>query len=337
MKQSSYDLKTILDIPHWEQIQDRIAQLTGTAIITIDFKGVPVTKHSCRTEFCSIIRENPILRKQCQRCDAIAGLEAVRNGKPYIYLCHCGIVDVAVPIMVGDKYLGAVMFGQIRLSDNSTDADKAARLVSEIDLFSAQSGMLQKDMLDMYEKLPKLEYKSIVETADLIDTIVKYIVDRTVKSQTAIQTYQWLLKKDAGKTGIDDEMEKTYRPGASPVFQIRQAAADEVKPNSPIYPAIAYIETHPKEIVSMKEMAELCHLSSSYFCRLFTRETGENFVNYINRQKVELAKRLLVETNLSVSQITGEIGYLNTSHFIEVFKRMEGVTPSAYRKYMFNK
>ena len=43
MKQSNYDLKIILDIPHWEQIQDRIAKLTGTAVITIDFKGVPVT------------------------------------------------------------------------------------------------------------------------------------------------------------------------------------------------------------------------------------------------------------------------------------------------------
>ena len=58
-----------------------------------------------------MIRENPGSRKRCYRCDALAVLEAVRLEKPYIYLCHCGIVDVAVPVMVGDKYLGAVMFG----------------------------------------------------------------------------------------------------------------------------------------------------------------------------------------------------------------------------------
>lgn len=112
MARRELDLKTILDIPPlWETVQDQIARLTGTAIITIDFKGNPITKHSCRTDFCSVIRGNPVSRKRCYRCDALAGLEAVRLEKPYIYLCHCGIVDVAVPVMVGDKYLGAVMFG----------------------------------------------------------------------------------------------------------------------------------------------------------------------------------------------------------------------------------
>ena len=47
MARREFDLKTILDIPLWETVQDQIAKLTGTAIITIDFKGNPVTKHSC--------------------------------------------------------------------------------------------------------------------------------------------------------------------------------------------------------------------------------------------------------------------------------------------------
>lgn len=112
LSRREFDLKDILDIPLWEGVQDQLAELTGTAIITIDFKGNPITKHSRRTEFCSVIRENPVSRKRCYRCDALAGLEAVRLGKPYIYLCHCGIVDVAVPVMVGERYLGAVMFGR---------------------------------------------------------------------------------------------------------------------------------------------------------------------------------------------------------------------------------
>lgn len=106
MARHNLDLSSLLDIPLWEQVQDQLAEFTGTAIITIDYKGNPITKHSCRTEFCSVIRENPIFRKRCYRCDALAGLEAVRLGRPYIYLCHCGIVDVAVPVLVGDRYLG---------------------------------------------------------------------------------------------------------------------------------------------------------------------------------------------------------------------------------------
>ena len=74
MSRRDLDLKSILDIPLWEEIQDELARLTGTAIITIDYKGNPITKHSCRTDFCSVIREDPVLRKRCCRCDALAGL-----------------------------------------------------------------------------------------------------------------------------------------------------------------------------------------------------------------------------------------------------------------------
>lgn len=82
----------------------------------------------------------------------------------------------------------------------------------------------------------------------------------------------------------------------------------------------------------MRDMADLCHLSHSYFSRLFVRELGENFLSYVNRQKIQLAKQMLRETNLSVQQITGEIGFLNTSHFIDVFKKLEGLTPVMYRQ-----
>lgn len=331
MARTDFDMKSILDIPLWEKVQDQLAKVTGTAIICIDLKGNPVTKHSCRTEFCSVIRENPVSRKRCYRCDALAGLEAVRLERPYIYLCHCGIVDVAVPVMVGDRYLGAVMFGQVRLMNK--DAEKAVRLVNEISSFQAEEEAARKDLLEMYERLPEMEYERIVEIADLINSIVKYTVDRAVKSQNQAETYQWLLKMNAEEEGARTEIQELRAPVGPQQSGTRAQAP--VKPSSAIYPAIAFIRDHPRENVSMKEMADLCHLSPSYFSRLFNREIGESFVNYVNRQKIELAKEQLRGTNKSVAQIAGDVGYLNVSNFIAVFKRMEGVTPSIYRQHMF--
>ena len=165
MSRRDLDLKSILDIPLWEKIQDELARLTGTAIITIDYKGNPITKYSCRTDFCSVIREDPVFRKRCCRCDALAGLEAVRIGKPYIYLCHCGVVDAAVPVTVGNRYLGAVMFGQVRIPDGDTDA-KVERLVSEVSSFQTGSESDRQDLIEMYDRLPEMEYKRIVAIAD---------------------------------------------------------------------------------------------------------------------------------------------------------------------------
>ena len=326
MARREFDMQSILDIPLWEKMQDQLAKLTGTAIICIDMKGTPVTKHSCRTEFCSVIRENPISRKRCYRCDALAGLEAVRLERPYIYLCHCGIVDVAVPVMVGDKYLGAVMFGQVRLMNK--DAEKAVRLVNEISSFQAREDDARKDLLEMYERLPEMEYERIVQIAELIESIVEYTVDRALKSRSRDEAYRWMLRANGEQT--EAEIQEILEPRSA-----QEPEQRPVKPSSAVYPAVAYLRDHPRENVSMKEMADLCHLSPSYFSRLFNRETGETFVNYVNRQKIRLAKEELRGTNKSINQISSDVGYLNVSNFIAVFKRLEGVTPSVYRQHMY--
>ena len=273
MARQSPDLRTLLDIPQWEKVQDQLALLTGTAIITIDFKGTPITKHSCRTEFCSIIRENPIARQRCYRCDALAGLEAVRMGKPYIYLCHCGIVDVAVPVM---------------------------------------------------------EYERIEQIAELIASMVDYIIQRHVRSRNEAELYDWILR-----TGIESPIkaEERIRPLTSGLEPSAQESP--VPQSSAVYPAVCYIHTHPGQSLSMNEMADLCHLSPSYFSRLFHREVGESFTDYVNRQKIQLAKTQLRSTTKSISQISAELGYVNTSHFINLFKRYEGITPSVYRQHRY--
>ncbi len=326
------DLKTLLDIPLWEKVQDELAKLTGTAIITIDFKGNPITKHSCRTDFCSVIRENPISRKRCFRCDALAGLEAVRLGRPYIYLCHCGIVDVAVPVMVGDRYLGAVMFGQVRIPNNDTEA-KVERLVSEISLFQAESDTARQDLLEKYQRLPEMEYKRIVAVADTINAVVNYIVDRAVNNENEAMTYKFLLQNSSAHSSqTNSEIQELKNPAVeADVFM----AEPELPKSSPVYPAVAYVKNHKHEMVTMNEMAKLCHLSPSYFSRLFRRELGENFINYVNRQKMQWAKERLRSSNDSVVQIAQELGYLDSSYFISVFKKFEGTTPLVYRQHKY--
>lgn len=331
MRTQDLDLKTILDIPMFEHLQDALAKATGTAIITIDYKGTPVTKHSCRTEFCSVIRENPISRKRCTKCDALAGLEAVRLNRPYIYLCHCGIVDVAVPVMVGEKYLGAVMFGQVRIPNDDTDA-KVERLVSEISSFQGdQSSRLE--LMEKYEKIPEMEYKRIVQIADLIEAAVQYIVHRAVESRNQTLTYEWMLRNVS--SGLAESRLPSMPQEITEITEGPETESGEqlrVPQSSPVYPAVRYVERHRGEMVTMRDMANLCHLSPSYFSKIFPREMGETFTDYVNRRKVEWAKQKLRNSAESVSSIAFELGYVDTSYFIKVFKKFEGITPLAYRQ-----
>ena len=331
MSKGKFDIKTILDIPRWEAVQDQLAKATGTAIITIDYKGTPLTKHSMRTEFCSIIRENPVSRKRCQKCDSLAGLEAVRLNQPFIYLCHCGIVDVAVPITVGDQYLGAVMFGQVRVS-NGSDAG-VERLVNEISSFHADDvvSALQPDLRELYQRLPEMEYERIRGIADMINAIVQYIVSRAVDNRARMMSYEWRLRSLPGevyRTDTDTPVEIHALTGD----EVHITAEEPVQKSSAVYPAVVYVENHLHEMIPMHEMASLCHLSRSYFSRLFQQDIGENFTDYVNRRKVDRAKELLRTTPESVSSIAAALGFLDASYFVKLFKRFEGVTPLSYRK-----
>ncbi len=326
MSRSGFDLKAILDIPRWEKMQDELARATGTAIITIDYKGTPVTKHSMRTEFCSVIRENPISCKRCHKCDSLAGLEATRLNRPFIYLCHCGIVDVAVPIIVGNQYLGAMMFGQVRLAHGS-DA-KVERLVNEISSFSGESEQAATDLKELYHRLPEMEYERIKNIADTLNAIVQYIVDKAVENRAEKLSYEWKLRSLPGSMqDLPVEIAELYLPEENDSTEEHL-----VLKNSPVYPAVLYVDAHLNELISMQEMAELCHLSRSYFSRLFRQEVGENFVDYVNRRKVSRAKELLRTSAKSVGAIAGELGFVDTSYFVKLFKRFEGITPLSYRK-----
>lgn len=80
-------------------------------------------------------------------------------------------------------------------------------------------------------------------------------------------------------------------------------------------------------------MAKVCHISQSYFSRLFSKEMGQSFSNYISKLKIKWAKDILEESDMSISQISDELGFNEPGYFIKIFKKYERVTPSLYRKY----
>jgi len=88
--------------------------------------------------------------------------------------------------------------------------------------------------------------------------------------------------------------------------------------------------------ITVKDVADYVHLSPEYFTKLFKQQTGQNIKEYIISSKMEAAKEMLAHTNISVSLISIELGYTNFSHFSQIFKKHEDVTPSEYRARIRN-
>ena len=92
-----------------------------------------------------------------------------------------------------------------------------------------------------------------------------------------------------------------------------------------------YIFKHLYETISLVELAKYVTLHPNYLSELFKKETGFTVSEYIQREKIEEAKRLLTSSEYSLLDIAAWLGFHDQSHFTRVFKKFEGITPSKYR------
>ena len=92
-----------------------------------------------------------------------------------------------------------------------------------------------------------------------------------------------------------------------------------------------YVDRHLVEDISLAKVAQAINASPGHLSRVFCREVGENFSEYVIRNKMEYAQKLLRDTNRKVYEIAAEIGYSNPHYFSKLFKERTGVTPLDYR------
>ena len=94
-----------------------------------------------------------------------------------------------------------------------------------------------------------------------------------------------------------------------------------------------YIDNNLKnQQLSITGMSHEFGVSASYLCRIYKEKYGVTVLEYINTKRIELAKCLLVETDLTVDAIVKEIGFVNSSSFIRKFSGVVGLTPGKYRE-----
>lgn len=90
--------------------------------------------------------------------------------------------------------------------------------------------------------------------------------------------------------------------------------------------------------ITLGDLARLCNRSKSHISHLFKKESGMTLRAYCNNLKLEDAKKILLKTDISVTEVALNVGFNDTSYFIHLFKSSFGVTPLQYRQnYLMKK
>ncbi len=152
-------------------------------------------------------------------------------------------------------------------------------------------------------------------------------------SHSFLNLLVYLVEKFAGRdTAI--QIAKTYmididRTSQSPFIIFKGQKAHE---DGHVKKAQEFIETNFPEKITVDQLAEMLALSRRSLERRFKEATGNTIVEYIQRVKIEAAKKDFESNRKNINEVMYEVGYTDTKGFRSVFKKVTGLSPVAYRK-----
>lgn len=101
--------------------------------------------------------------------------------------------------------------------------------------------------------------------------------------------------------------------------------------NSRLHFVLHYIQEHLTEKIAVDTLCKKAYLSRNIFFKWFKEQFGITPLEYINRERIKLAKQLLADNSNSISQVSMRCGFNDTNYFVRLFRNAEGITPGAYQ------
>ncbi len=98
--------------------------------------------------------------------------------------------------------------------------------------------------------------------------------------------------------------------------------------------ALAYMEDHKAEKLTLQEVTDACYVSQWHLSKLLNRYTENSFYDILNSLRIKAAKELLTDPSLRIGDIGEMVGYADTAHFARVFKKLVGMSANEYRNHL---
>lgn len=181
-------------------------------------------------------------------------------------------------------------------------------------------------------RMPGLDGLEMIRAAQASDPKAKVIFisayDDFSYAQEAVRlhAYEYLLKP------FDNtKLVESVRRAVSELRGEELPASEELSANETLIKRILhYVDTHP-EHPTLQEISDHFGFSASYISSLVKKETGENYIDWVVRSRMNKAKRLLKDPKYRIEEVAYAVGYKNYISFYQMFVKYEGISPRDYR------
>ena len=164
---SNMRLSDLLDVESMQVMQRGFSRVTGMAAAIIDENGVLISRSDRCARFCfELTRSCAEGEKRCSECDRAGAKRAMRSGKPEVYTCHAGVCDIAAPIIVDGRFMGAFVGGQVIVEEPD---EKQIRAVA------AELGLDPDDYMEALHELPVRSAQEVADAAGYMGAMAEML------------------------------------------------------------------------------------------------------------------------------------------------------------------
>ena len=211
------------------------------------------------------------------------------------------------------EFIEAVIHEELQPEDIVITANTGAQAVR-------QAKKRRPDIIIMDIMLPDFRYAQRAISLRVFEYMLKPIKPSDFKA-----TLKRMLES------VDEERE--HEKGGTPQIATESITkSGHSEQQSFVDESMRYIQKHFKERLTLQMVASRVYMNAQYFSRVFKRETGVTFTEYVNKLKIQYACKLLETTNYPAYRISSECGFTDPSYFNRVFFAQMNMTPKKYKK-----
>ncbi|ROR25803.1 AraC-like DNA-binding protein [Mobilisporobacter senegalensis] len=289
---NKFELQNLIDILSYsKKIHISIHYLTGT------YQQDPalIVQPANKVHYCKFCNEAKMTKKGlalCMRNKYLSINKAMNEKCQFIGKCYLGITEIVTPVFINDSLFCIVYIGNILIEE---DTEKTIRQIQYASGITHSKSHLS-DLINELENISISRLDDYIKMADIISGCIHLILD---------------ANKD--------------------LFQGKRPATHINNRHWLIQQTVEYIEQFYNTDIKLTHISDLFFVNSQYLSRLFSKNMGVTFIEYIHFIRMKEAKKLLIETDNKIIEIAYKVGFNNVTYFNLVFKKNTGLTPFEFR------
>ncbi len=252
--------------------------------------------HYC--SFCNTAKLTSRGLQGCLKCKRKSIRKALLLKQPFTGKCYLGITEIVQPFFSGNIPLGIIYIGNILLE---TDEQAIKLQIAKMAAITGVKKELLYAELVTVEKITSSKLREYHEIAEIIASCIEMYLAGPFKSKS------------------------------KQLPQNKATGAHEIK-HWVVIQTLDYIHQFYYTDIKLSQIANLYFINEQYLCKLFSKQIGQSFTNYLNEIRIHHAQELLASSDRKIIEVSTMVGFNNVTYFNSVFKEHTHLTPREFRK-----